>query len=273
MVDGKTIIITGGSSGVGLKLSERFIGGGANLVLIARNKEKLLEAKQFLEGVAVRGNRVHVISCDVSDYPSVQDAFKESADMAGLPDMLINSAGILREGYVDDQDVSTFREIMDINFFGTLHGVKAILPYFGEKGGGRIVNISSIAGLMGVFGYSAYCAAKHAVTGLTSSLRVELKPRNIKVHLVCPPEFDSPMVDELNENRTIENKVMAQTIPVLSADVVADAVIEGIEKERYEIITGRTARIIATCDRLFPGVSRRVSDFRVGRVYKGPSTL
>ena len=106
------------------------------------------------------------------------------------------------------------------------------MPSFKEKGRGRIVNLCSVAGLMGVFGYSAYCSSKHAVSGLTGSLRVELKPQNIDLHIVYPPEFDSPMVTEISKDRTRENKIMVQTIPTLDAETVADAIISGIERNR-----------------------------------------
>lgn len=270
MFDRKNIIITGGSSGVGRVLAEKFVKRGANLVLIARDKKKLNEVKKELEGISQSYQQVHVFSCDVSDNISVQEVIAESIEASGLPDILINSAGVLKEGYFENQSVETFREVMDINFYGILHVIKAVLPYFKQKSEGRIVNISSIAGLMGVFGYAAYCSSKHAISGLSGSLRLELKPQNIKVHLVCPPEFESPMVDEMSKNRTSENKIMAQTIPVLTMTVVADAVIEGIEKDRYEIIPGLPAKVLTRIDKLFPSISRSVSDFRIRSVYKGP---
>lgn len=272
MFDGKNIIITGGSSGVGEGLAERLIKRGANLILIARDKDKLQLVKDRLDDISASTRQIHAFSCDVSDPMSVQKTISECVNAAGLPDILINSAGILRESYFENQSLDTFHEVMDINFFGTLHVIKATLPFFRQKREGRIVNMCSMAGLMGVFGYAAYCSSKHAVAGLTGALRVELKPQNIKIHLVCPPEFESPMVDEINKNRTYENKIMAQTIPVLSKDVVADAVIKGIEKDQYEIIPGLPAKVISRFDKMFPGIVRTVSDYRIRSVYRGPSS-
>ncbi|MBU0993939.1 MAG: SDR family oxidoreductase [Proteobacteria bacterium] len=270
MFDGKNIMITGGSSGVGRVLAERFIKRGANLILIARDKNKLNRVQKELDDISQSHRQIHVFTCDVADHLSVQKTISESVDESGIPDILINSAGILRESYFENQSLDTFREVMDINFFGTLHMIKAVLPFFRQKKEGRIVNICSMAGLMGVFGYTAYCSSKHAIAGLTSALRAELKPQNVRIHLVCPPEFESPMVDEINKNRTYENKTIAHTIPVLSMDVVADAVIKGIEKDQYEIIPGWPAKVISRIDKMFPSITRTISDFRIRSVYKGP---
>ena len=270
MFDGKIIIITGGSSGVGKKLAQRLVGKGARLALVARDEKKLRIVKKELQSSGIGDQAVGVFPCDVADSKSVEETFGYIAKKIGMPDILINSAGILREGYFEKKPLKTFREVMDINFFGTLHCIQSVLPYFKKKGGGRIVNISSVAGLTGVFGYSAYCASKHAVTGLTATLRSELKHQNITFHIVYPPEFDSPMVDEINTYRSEENKTLAKTIPKLSADKVADEIIKGIEKNRYEIIPGIVTRMALRSDKLFPSMGRAVADFQIGRVYKGP---
>lgn len=264
------IIITGGSSGVGKKLARRLFTSGAHLALIARDEQKLATVKKELLAGGQKNQSIDVVPCDVADNSAVERAFEQIARKSGEPDILINSAGILREGYFENQHVDTFREIMDINFFGTLHCIRAVLPFFKKNGSGRIVNISSVAGLMGVFGYSAYCASKHALTGLTATLRAELKHQNIKLHIVYPPEFDSPMVDEINTYRSDENRMLATTIPKLSADQVADAIIKGIEKNQYEIIPGALTRVVTRFDRLFPFMGRAVTDFQISRVYKGP---
>ncbi|MBC2716014.1 MAG: SDR family oxidoreductase [Desulfobacteraceae bacterium] len=270
MFDGKKIIITGGSSGVGKSLSQRLIKKGARLALVARDEKKLSAVKKELLNLGLEGQTIEVYPCDVADSKAVEKTFKYISKQMEAPDILINSAGILREGYFENQSIETFREVMDINFFGTLHCIQSALPYFKSNGGGRIVNISSVAGLMGVFGYSAYCASKHALTGLTGSLRAELKHQNIAVHIVYPPEFDSPMVDEINSYRTEENKIMAQAIPILTADKVADEIIKGIEKNRFEIIPGIATRIVTRFEKLLPFMGRAVVDFQINRVYKGP---
>ncbi|HHO76557.1 MAG TPA: SDR family NAD(P)-dependent oxidoreductase [Deltaproteobacteria bacterium] len=264
------IVITGGSSGLGKALAQRFIKCGANLALIARDKNKLSMIREDLSALCTSGQRIEIFPCDVSDYAAIEKTMNTIADTIGLPDILVNSAGILTEGYFEKIPLSTFHEVMDINFFGILNCIKAILPIFRKKREGRIVNISSLAGKIGTFGYTAYCSSKFAVIGLTDVLRAELKPLNIKLHVVCPGEFESPMVDELNTYRTTENRVVAQTVPVLSLDAVADDVIKGIEKERYLIIPGFIARFLEMTSRWFPSISRAIIDYQISRVYRSP---
>ena len=167
MFKGKNIVITGGSSGLGLAIARKLAVRGAIVTLIARNKEKLEMAKTELMRV---GGPVYIFSSDVSRIESITETFKKIEAEVGPPDILINSAGILREGYFDKLPLETFREVMETNYFGVLNSIKAALPFI-IKRKGRIVNISSVAGLMGVFGYTTYCSSKFAIVGLTESLR------------------------------------------------------------------------------------------------------
>ena len=269
MFKGLVIVITGGSSGLGKVLADRLVRAGANLALVARDSSKLAGIRGELSALCTASQRVEVFSCDVSEHAEVKKTMQVIADSVGMPDMLINSAGILREGYFEKVPLSTFHEVMDINYFGTLNCIKAVMPFFRKKGKGRIINISSLGGRIGTFGYAAYCSSKFAVTGLSDVLRCEFKPLNIKIHLVCPGEFESPMVDELNTYRSEENRVVAQTVPVMTADAVADEVIRGIEKDRYLIIPGVTARFLEMTGRWFPWVSRLVVDYKISRIYQG----
>jgi len=244
---------------------------GASLALLARDEQKLKAAQQELGEFKTEEQKVETFSCDVADYTQVGKTMAEIAARLGKPYLLVNSAGILREGYFERIPLEVFREIMAINYFGTLHCIKAVLPYFQQQGRGRIVNICSMAGLVGAFGYAAYCSSKFAITGLTETLRGELKPQHIRFHLVCPPEFGSPMVEELNKCRTPENKALVQTMPVLEVEKVAEAVMEGIEHGRYLIIPGRTTRILAALNRLSPRLSRAIVDRQIKKAYRGPN--
>ena len=269
MFKNKLVIITGGSSGLGKALAKRLAGQGARLALIARDQAKLKSVREELSA-EYPGTKIETFSCNVADFAAVEKTINEIVARMGPPDILINSAGVLKEGYFEKFPLEEFRELMDVNYFGALHCIKAALPWFKQKGMGRIVNVSSMGGRIGTFGYAAYCSSKFALTGLTEALRAELKPQNIKFHLVCPPEFESPMVDELNTYRSIENKTMVQTMPVLKAITVADDVIKGMEQDRYLIISGGITRILDWVNRISPGLSRAVVDYRIRKVYRGP---
>ncbi len=177
MFQGKNIIITGGSSGIGKGRALRLAHEGANLALVARDPEKLsLTRDEILSRSTDPGSRVETFSCDVADAGNVERTMNDIAEKIGPPDWLINSAGILNSDYFENQPLAEFRETMNTNFFGTLHFIKAALPLFKKSGTGNIINISSVSGVIGGFGHASYCASKFAVVGLTETLRSELKP-------------------------------------------------------------------------------------------------
>jgi 3-dehydrosphinganine reductase len=271
MFDNRLIVITGGSSGLGKALAERFAKMGASMALIARDPVRLEKARGEIAALYRAGRRVEVFPCDVSDHGAVVKTFDAIASSMGSPYMLVNSAGILKEGYFDLLSPDVFRRVMDINYFGALHCTMAVMKHFRARGEGTIVNIASLGGKIASFGYAAYCSSKFALVGLTETLRCELAPRNIRLHLVCPGEFDSPMVEELNTYRTVENRVLTQTAPVLPLDRVADETIAGIRKGRYLIIPGRASRFLEALARWFPAASRVIVDRRIRKVYRGPS--
>ena len=135
---------------------------------------------------------------------------------------------------------------------------------------GATAGVSSAAGVIGVFGYTSYCSSKFAVVGLTESLRTELKPQGISVHLVIPPETDTPMLDKVNRSRPLENKMLAATMGVISADQVADAVIKGVSRGRFLIVPGALTKFFLRLGQLMPFMSRLVVDLTVKRYYRGP---
>lgn len=270
MFESRRIIITGGSSGAGKALAARLLQRGAHVTLIARNADRLEAAREELaRDVDVDPARIVVESLDVSDADAVEASFAALAERTGPADMLINSAGILREGPFEQQPLADYRAVMDINYFGALHCSRAVLPQLQARGGGRIVQMASVAGLMGVFGYASYCGAKHALVGLSETMRIELAPRGIRVHLVCPPEFESPMVDELETYRSPENRAIVRQLGVMPVETVVDDTIAGIEKNRFLIVPGRNTRVATTLARIFPGASRRVMDRSLARARRG----
>jgi len=260
----QVIVITGGSSGLGLELARRLAAEGARLVLIARDRHKLERAAQELR---TRHGAAHVgvEALDVRDEAATNACMQRIAVAHGRIDVLVNSAGILREGHFEKLALQDFRDVMEVNYFGLLIATRAALPHL-RASRGRLVNIASMAGLTGAFGYTAYCASKHALVGLTEALRYELKPAGIKVHLACPGEFDSPMVDELDRHRTPENRAHALTIPKATVAAVADATLAGIRADRFLIVPGTATRLAALAVRHFPALMRALGDWTIRRV-------
>lgn len=259
----KHVVITGGSSGLGLELARRLVDQGARVTLMARNQAKLDEA--IAELMRRRpGAQVSALSLDVSSEEGARKAMARAADDNGGIDILVNSAGILREGHFEQIPLQEFRDVMDVNYFGVLNATRAALPYL-KSSQGRLVNIASMAGLVGVFGYTPYCSAKHALVGLSETLRYELTPMGVTVHLVCPGEFDSPMVDELELTRTPENRAHTLTIPKVSVELVAKDTLTGVQAGKFLIIPGFTTRATSHAIRLLPAVVRALGDRKVAR--------
>jgi 3-dehydrosphinganine reductase len=265
----RNIVITGGSSGLGLALARACVRRGDRVVLLARDLGKLDSAAAELRALT-QGATVLVAAVDVQNPAGLRHAFDAIANELGGIDVLVNCAGILREGYFESLSAHVHREVMDINYFGTLNTIQAALPQLKQAARPRIVNIASIAGLTGVFGYSAYCASKHALVGLSEVLRYELAPQGITVQLVCPPEFDSPMVDALDRTRTPENREHTLTIPKVSVEVIVADVLRAMDHHRFLIIPGRLARLTSLGLRHFPAISRLIGDTRVRKAYVGP---
>ena len=270
MYKGNVVIITGGSSGLGKELAQRFLAQHAHVALVARDSNKLLQVKADLAAQLKAGQKLETFSCDVSDISACERTLQEIAPQVGAPNILINSAGIMKEGYFDTLALNDFRQVMEINYFGVINFTRATLPYFDRQGGGRIVNIASLAGKFGSFGYAAYCGSKFALVGLTETLRLELAPRNIVVQLICPGEFETPMTQELETYRTPENRIITQTVPAMTVEQVTDEVFAGIGNGQYLVIPGRIGRVLEWINRMFPGVMRHTLDSKIKKIYVGP---
>lgn len=235
-------LITGGSSGIGLALARLLAQEGVNVWLVARRKDMLEAAYQALP--ASSGQKHGMLAADVSDWNQARTAVEEMIREAGVPDLLINSAGVTHPGYVQEIPIEIFREMMDINYFGTVHMVKALLPHLLERGSGYIVNISSAAGFLGVFGYSAYGPSKYAIRGFSDVLRAELKPLGLHVSVVFPPDTDTPQLAYENQFKPFETRELSGSAGVLSAEEVAKAIWSGVKRGRYIITPGLETKVL-----------------------------
>jgi 3-dehydrosphinganine reductase len=263
----KRVVITGGSSGLGLNFAETFAERGAEVILIARGADLLAKARDQIIAKTPSA-RVSITSLDVTQSDLLNAAAMEIA-ASGDIDLLINSAGILREGYIDNVDGRTYTDQMSINYFGTVNAVRAFLPQL-RRTRGRIVNIGSLSGVAPVFGYSGYCASKFAVQGFSEVLRLELKPAGVDVHVVCPGEFESPMLVALEGQRSPENVAHTSVLPAISTATVVEDTLRGIDAGRFEIVPTMQARITRLLMRTFPVFFQGYADRLIGKVYVGP---
>lgn len=242
--ENKMVMITGGSSGIGLSIARELLQMGASLCLLARNQDKLDAAVKELRSLGSQSSQViNTISADVADTEALSQIIPEYLENNPVPDVLINAAGVARPGYVEELDLDIFKWTMDIDFHGTVSMTKLLLPHFLERGSGHIVNFSSLAGVLGVFGYAAYSGAKFAVRGFTDVLRAEMKPRGIKVSIVYPPDTDTPQLAWEDQFKPYETRVLADSDKPISAEKVAHAVIKDMARGKYAIVPGFNAKM------------------------------
>src|SRR5919197_4561570 len=179
----RAVLITGGSRGLGLQLARQLGMEGARVLLAARDQAELDRARDDLRQ---RGIEASTFACDLTDRAQAERLVDQVVQRHGAIDVLVNNAGIIQVGPLDHMRPSDFEEAMAVHFWGPLHTILAAIPHMRRQGAGRIVNISSIGGKIGVPHLVPYCASKFALTGLSDSLRGELAKHRIYVTTVCP---------------------------------------------------------------------------------------
>jgi len=254
---GAHVLVTGGSSGIGLACARLAIDRDARVSLLARRPDALDDAAA---GLRAAGGRVAVAAADVADAAQAVTAVAALTDALGPVDVAICSAGQTRPGYFQDLEPDLFRQLMDVNYFGTVNVVRAVVPAMIERRRGSIVGVSSAAGLVGVFGYSAYAPTKFAVRGFLETLRAELARYGIHVGCSFPPDTDTPQLAEEEQYKPKETKAISGTIKPLSAERVAANILDGIEKERFALIPDVQTRGLAKIAALAPGLVAAVMD-------------
>lgn len=269
--DNKTVYITGGSSGIGLAVARQFAGLGSHVCLFARRKAILDQAvNEIIRLRKTSDQRIGGIPLDVSNSSMVQSAIEQAEVECGVPDVLVNSAGRALPDYVDNISHEQFDETMKSNVYGIWNMMQAVLPAM-KKRGGHIVNVSSIAGFLGVYGYSDYCTSKFAVIGMSEALRCELKPFGIHVSVLCPPDTDTPGFAEENRTKPAETRAISGNAKLLSADNVARSLVNGISKNKFMIIPGFDGKMIYLVKRLLPGLVGWIMDRTVAKTQQAAS--
>ncbi len=247
----RVVAVTGGGSGIGLALAERFARAGARVALLDRDGAATVAAAEAL------GERARAGVCDVSDPAMVREALEEVQGAWGGIDVLVNNAGISHRSRLEDTRSEVFRRVMEVNFFGALHCTQAALPSLIERRG-LIVVISSVAGFAPLLGRSGYCASKHALHGLFDTLRCELRERGVDVLLACPG-FTATGIEahalgaDGAPSRRAQSRVGGQARP----EAVADAIFEAARRRRRLLVLSRVGRLTRLLTRVAPGLYER----------------
>ena len=270
---GKSVFITGGSSGIGLALAEQLAAYGAHVTILARRPDVLEKARKLIQNGAQKSVIVQALSADVADIGAIKNAVSEASQKAGTPDLLINSAGIAHPGEFYTLGLETFQSMMQINYFGSLHAIQAVLPHMLERGSGVIVNISSAAGYLNIYGYTAYGASKYAVAGFSEALRMELKPQGIHVSLVFPPDTDTPQLEYDNQYKPHVTRVLGGSAGSEKPEKVAHEILRGVQKKQFIIVPGLENKLIYSAVNLLGrSLVHRILDQMVARALKDNPT-
>ena len=189
-LSGRRALVTGGARGLGLAISELLLERGAAVMLADRDVEECEAAAERL------GAAAHAVRCDVTSPAEVQALMEATTRTLGGLDVLVNNAGIEIAKPVTEHTDDEYRGLLDVNVWGVFLCTKYAVPALAD-GGGSIINMASVAGLGGVALFSAYCASKAAVIGLTEVCAIELREHGIRVNAVCPAYIGTEMVDRL----------------------------------------------------------------------------
>ncbi|XP_015273070.1 PREDICTED: 3-ketodihydrosphingosine reductase-like [Gekko japonicus] len=225
------VVVTGSSCGTGKRIVVECFKQGAFITLLAKNESQLLEAKKEIEKICTLDKQVvHCISVDVfKDYANVEQVVKQAQDKLGPVDMLVNSAGTLVTGKFEDLDTKNFEELISVNYLGGVYPTHAVITTMKERRMGRIVFVSSQAGQLGLFGYTAYSATKFALRGLAEALQMEVKPYNVYITVAFLPNTDTPGFAEESKTKLLETRLISEASPVCKPDHVARIIVKSIQ--------------------------------------------
>lgn len=248
----RKVFITGGSSGIGLELAKHYVQEGDNVVLLARNQSKLDDAVVECEHIASAGQAVSSASLDVADFDTLPVELEAICAQHGTPDLLILSAGVVESKRFLEMSREDFDWIMQVNLGGVREVTRNVLPAMLARGSGQLVIISSMAGLIGTYGYSAYCASKFALQGFAASLQHEIAGTGVSINMVCPGEVDTPMVQAEAGSILPQTRFMKDTVGTLPADVAARKIAAGIAADKSLIVPGVRPWLTSRFARHFP---------------------
>jgi 3-dehydrosphinganine reductase len=259
--EGKIALVPGGSKGIGKATVKKIVQLGGSVCIVARNAKALKEAKAEADALITDKKKqfVETVPADATDIKKLKPLVEKFIARRGVPDYLINCVGYAHPEYVEKLTFADFKRNMEVNYYGQLVPILILLPHFMKARMGHIANVSSMAGYIGVMGYATYTPTKFALVGLSEVLRHELKPYNITVSILYPPDTDTPGLATENLIKPKECSIMTEKAGLLSPEEVAEAFVKGILKGTLHILPGE-AKFVRMMVRHFPGLVRWILD-------------
>ena len=272
--EGKSAVVTGAASGIGLALAKALIARGVEVWVTDIDTSGIRMTAQAL------GSNAHPVVLDVRDALAVREVIESAAKAFGRIDFLFNNAGIIMAGEFHDFDTEHLDRIIDVNIRGVVNGIVAAYPLMIRQCGGHIVNTASLAGLAPSPLLSSYAMAKHAVVGLTTSLRFEAARYGVRVSAICPAAVDTPLLDagtppDLHEvpwRPNVRRYLERLAGPPCPVDKMVHAALRGVERNQALILVPARARMTALVYRIVPGLVHAIGrQVLVAEVKERPS--
>ncbi|MAO66469.1 MAG: short chain dehydrogenase [Balneola sp.] len=254
---GKTIWITGASSGIGEAFARAFYKEGANIILSSRREDALQEVKDSL---GEDTSNVKVLTLDLMDTESFPQKTKEAIQAFGQIDVLMNNGGVSQRSTVMDSEMETYRRLMEINYFGAVGLTKQVLPHMVERKSGHIIVTSSVAGKIGTKFRSGYAASKHAVQGFFNSLRQEMYEHDVAITLLCPGFIKTNISkNALTGDGSKFNKMGDAHSNAMTAEEMVEKVLPKIKSQKEEIyVTGLKEGLALWVQRFSPTLLNKI---------------
>jgi short-subunit dehydrogenase len=251
-MDGKVVVVTGASMGIGEAIAKVFVDAGARVVLLSRDAGRAEAARQRVGHT----ERTLALACDVCKRDEIDRALALTVQNFHRVDVWVNNAGVGIRDSVAEMETSALRELFETNFFGTIACMQAVVPVMRKNGGGSIINISSVAGHIPVPYMAIYSASKFAMNAIGKGARMELKRDNINVLTVCPGYINTDFTAHLVADR--KGAVRAPAARGITAERVARATYRGYRANRREVVVPWTMIPAIKLYQLFPGLVEQV---------------
>jgi NAD(P)-dependent dehydrogenase (short-subunit alcohol dehydrogenase family) len=269
--DRATAIITGGASGIGRALAEALARRGCEVVLADLQFEL---AEEVASGIRASGGKAEVVKVDVTDFPAMEELVKATLKRTGRLDYMFNNAGIVVVGTVSLYGIEDWNNVIDVNLRGVINGVQAAYKIMQAQGFGHIVNTASMAGLMPGPGNTVYTTTKHAVVGLSTSLRAEAGHMGIRVSVLCPGVIRTPILDGGKYGRMLVEispeklRDVLEKFKPMSPGIFAEKVLNAVAKNKAIIIFPSWWKLFWWTNRLSPSLAISLAQKRFQDVIK-----
>ncbi|MBW4427786.1 MAG: amino acid adenylation domain-containing protein [Nostoc desertorum CM1-VF14] len=243
---GQVAIVTGGSRGIGRAIALKLAEQGARVAIVSRSAKQLEETTALIEQI---GGETIAIPTDISDLDQVKQMVEQVVKQFGGVDILVNNAGITGFAPLATSDPAQWRQILEVNVFGTYHCCRSVIPQMNKRGKGKIINLGSDSSIIGYPLFSAYAASKHAIAGMTKSLAEELKQKNIQVNAVCPAFVDTDLTPKVYRPESIPVEQIADVVAFLASP-------------QSNSITGECLKVFGKQDMFFYGSKNMLEPFK-----------